>query len=144
MEMRGMEGREKGSTPQTHTPPPHHHHTTKMAKAMKKSGGAKKSAATGEKKRKPKRSYATYIGRVLRSTTKSKATLSSKSVRILNSLVVDFFDRIATEAASLARSNKKQTLGSREVQTAVRLLLPTELAKHSISEATRALAKASA
>ena len=54
------------------------------------------------------------------------------------------FDRIATEASALARANKKRTLGSREVQTAVRLTLPAELAKHAMAEGTKAVAKASA
>ena len=46
----------------------------------------------------------------------------------MNSFVNDTFDRLANEAVRLARYAKKQTLTSREVQTAVRLLLPGELA----------------
>ena len=94
--------------------------------------------------RKPKRSYATYIAKVLKGASKQKLTLSSTSMKILNSLVVDLVDRLATEGAALARSNKKRTLGSRELQTAVRVALPNELAKHSMAEATKAVAKASA
>ena len=110
--------------------------------------GSKKSAAakasTGKRSnRKPKRSYSSYISKVLKGASKSKVTLSSKSMKILNSLVVDFFDRLATEAASLARGAKKRTLGSREMQTAVRLTLPAELAKHAMAEGTRAVSKAS-
>ena len=41
----------------------------------------------------------------------------------------------------LGRYNKKNTLSSREVQTAVRLLLPGELAKHAVSEGTKAVTK---
>ncbi len=51
------------------------------------------------------------------------------------------FDRLAQEAVRLARYNKKSTLTSREVQTAVRLLLPGELAKHAVSEGTKAVTK---
>ena len=54
------------------------------------------------------------------------------------------FGRIAGEAANLVRANKKRTLGSREVQTAVRLVLPAELAKHAMAEGTKAIAKVSA
>ncbi len=114
-----------------------------MAKPQSKksaAGAAKAKRST----RKPKRSYASYISKVLKGASKSKLTLSSKSVKILNSLVNDFFDRLATEAASLARGAKKRTLGSREMQTAVRLTLPAELAKHAMAEGTRAVAKASA
>ena len=47
---------------------------------------------------------------------------------ILNSFIVDQFEKIATQAATLARVNKKPTLTSREIQTAVRLVLPGEAA----------------
>ena len=53
----------------------------------------------------------------------------------------DIFDRIATEASRLARYNKRHTITSREVQTAVRLILPGELAKHAVSEGTKAVTK---
>ena len=51
------------------------------------------------------------------------------------------FEKISSEAAKLVRYNKKQTLSSREIQTAVRLLLPGELAKHAVSEGTKAVTK---
>lgn len=60
---------------------------------------------------------------------------------IMNSFINDIFEKIALEAARLVRYNKKQTLSSREVQTAVRLLLPGELAKHAVSEGTKAVTK---
>ncbi len=60
---------------------------------------------------------------------------------IMNSFVNDTFDRLANEAVRLARYNKKATLTSREIQTAVRLLLPGELAKHAVSEGTKAVTK---
>jgi histone H2B len=41
----------------------------------------------------------------------------------------------------LSRYNKKSTLSSREIQTAVRLLLPGELAKHAVPEGTKAVTK---
>jgi len=39
----------------------------------------------------------------------------------------------------LARYNKKPTVTSREIQTSVRLILPGELAKHAVSEGTKAV-----
>jgi len=48
---------------------------------------------------------------------------------ILNSFVNDIFERIASEASKLASYNKKSTISSREIQTAVRLILPGELSK---------------
>jgi hypothetical protein len=38
----------------------------------------------------------------------------------------------------LASYSKKSTISSREIQTAVRLILPGELSKHAISEGTKA------
>merc|ERR1711964_678641 len=37
--------------------------------------------------------------------------------------------------------NKKSTISSREIQTSVRLILPGELAKHAVSEGTKAVTK---
>ena len=67
--------------------------------------------------------------------------ISQKSMSILNSFVNDIFERIATEASKLAAYNKKSTISAREIQTAVRLILPGELAKHAVSEGTRAVTK---
>ena len=58
---------------------------------------------------------------------------------ILNSFIADIFEKIAVETASLARYNKKPTVTSREIQTAVHLILPGELAKHAVSEGTKAV-----
>ena len=60
---------------------------------------------------------------------------------ILNSFVSDTFDRIASEAGKLVKYNKRKTMSAREVQTAVRLVLPGELAKHAVSEGTKAVTK---
>ncbi|KAG5672311.1 hypothetical protein PVAND_002445 [Polypedilum vanderplanki] len=57
------------------------------------------------------------------------------------SFVNDIFERIAAEASRLAHYNKRSTITSREIQTAVRLLLPGELAKHAVSEGTKAVTK---
>ena len=115
-----------------------------MAKAAKKAAsGAKKAAKGGKRHRKGKRTFKVYIFRALKQVNKD-LTLSGKTMKIMNSFVNDMFERIATEASALARANKKRTLGSREIQTAVRLTLPTELAKHAMAEGTKAVAKASA
>ncbi|KAF9619444.1 hypothetical protein IFM89_007019 [Coptis chinensis] len=48
---------------------------------------------------------------------------------------------LAQESSSLARYNKKPTITSREIQTTVRLVLLIELAKHAVSEGTKAVTK---
>jgi histone H2B len=60
--------------------------------------------------------------------------VSSKAMSIMNSFVNDIFERIASEASRLNHYNKRSTITSREIQTAVRLLLPGELIKHAVSE----------
>ena len=81
-----------------------------------------------------------FIYRVLKQVHPDTG-VSKKSMSILNSFVFDLFERLASEASRLAKYNKRRTLSSREVQTAVRLLLPGELAKHAVSEGTKAVTK---
>ena len=113
-------------------------------KAAKKAGKAAKAISKGDKKKKPKRkeSYAIYIYKVLKQVHPDTG-VSSKAMSIMNSFVNDIFERIASEASPsrLGMYNKKKTISSREVQTAVRLLLPGELAKHAVSEGTKAVTK---
>ncbi|KAG5626714.1 hypothetical protein H5410_011932 [Solanum commersonii] len=58
-------------------------------------------------------------------------------MRIMNSFINDIFEKVAQEFSRLARINKKPTITSREIQTAVRPVLPVELAKHVVSEGTK-------
>ena len=112
-------------------------------KGEKKAGVGKKGGkAAGDKKRhrKRKESYAIYIYKVLKQVHPDTG-ISSKAMSIMNSFVNDIFERIATEASRLAHYNKKSTITSREIQTAVRLLLPGELAKHAVSVGTKAVTK---
>ena len=67
--------------------------------------------------------------------------ISKKGMSIINSFINDIFEKVVGEAGKLARYNKKATLSSREIQTAVRLALPGELAKHAVSEGTKAVTK---
>ncbi|XP_029632952.2 late histone H2B.L4-like [Octopus sinensis] len=71
----------------------------------------------------------------------TKYTSSNKAMIIMNSFVNDLFERIAAEASRLAQYNRRSTISIREIQTAVRLLIPGQLAKHSISEGTKAVTR---
>ena len=134
-------------------------------KAVKKAGKAQKAVRASDKKKKRKRrkeSFSIYIYKVCNfenlvncNHTNSSFRLflqvlkqvhpdngiSSKAMSIMNSFVNDIFERIAAEASRLAHYNKRSTITSREIQTAVRLLLPGELAKHAVSEGTKAVTK---
>ena len=95
----------------------------------------------GKKKRKTrKESYSSYIYKVLKQVHPDTG-ISTRGMSVMNSFINDLFDKIATESGKLVRYNKKNTLTSREIQTAVRLLLPGELAKHAVSEGTKAVTK---
>ncbi|XP_040572131.1 histone H2B-like [Lepeophtheirus salmonis] len=112
-------------------------------KAAKKAGKAQKdiTKTTGKRRsHKRKESYAIYIYKVLKQVHPDTG-VSSKAMSIMNSFVNDIFERIAAESSRLAHYNKRSTITSREIQTAVRLLLPGELAKHAVSEGTKAVTK---
>lgn len=103
----------------------------------------KSNRKNGEKKankKKRKESYGIYIFKVLKQVHPDTG-ISSKAMSIMNSFVNDIFERIAGEASKLAHYNKRSTITSREIQTGVRLLLPGELAKHAVSEGTKAVTK---
>ncbi|KAJ5667928.1 histone H2B [Penicillium sp. IBT 18751x] len=113
------------------------------APAEKKEAGKKTAAASGDKKKRGKtrkETYSSYIYKVLKQVHPDTG-ISTRAMSILNSFVNDIFERVATEASKLAAYNKKSTISSREIQTSVRLILPGELAKHAVSEGTKAVTK---
>ncbi|KAI0190794.1 histone H2B [Xylaria flabelliformis] len=113
------------------------------SKAPEKKDAGKKTASTGEKKKRTKtrrETYSSYIYKVLKQVHPDTG-ISNRAMSILNSFVNDIFERVATEASKLAAYNKKSTISSREIQTSVRLILPGELAKHAVSEGTKAVTK---
>ncbi|KAK2882212.1 hypothetical protein Q8A73_022727 [Channa argus] len=113
----------------------------KAPKKGSKKAVSKSATKTGKKKRKTRReSYAIYVYKVLKQVHPDTG-ISSKAMSIMNSFVSDIFERIAGESSRLAHYNKRSTITSREIQTAVRLLLPGELAKHAVSEGTKAVTK---
>jgi histone H2B len=116
--------------------------TSKMAKTPSVGKKAAKTPKKVSAKRRSKRteSYGSYIYKVLKQVHPNTG-ISKRGMSILNSFINDIFERIALEASKLSRYNKKATLSSREIQTAVRLLLPGELAKHAVSEGTKAVTK---
>ncbi|CAM9833317.1 unnamed protein product [Ascophyllum nodosum] len=103
----------------------------KSAKMPKKAGDKKKANRRIE-------SYSSYIYKVLKQVHPDTG-ISKRGMSIMNSFINDVFERVAGESGKLY--HKKATLSSREVQTAVRLMLPGELAKHAVSEGTKAVTK---
>ena len=116
----------------------------KSAPALKK--GSKKAVTKAQKKdskkrkRSHKESYSVFVYKVLKQVHPD-TSISSKAMGIMNSFVKDIFEHITGEASRLACYNKRSAITSREIQTAVRLLLPGELAKHAMSKGTKAVTK---
>ncbi|KAJ0629974.1 putative transcription factor Hap3/NF-YB family [Helianthus annuus] len=110
----------------------------KAGKKLPKEAGA---GAADKKKKRSKKSvetYKIYIFKVLKQVHPDIG-ISSKAMGIMNSFINDIFEKLAQEASRLARYNKKPTITSREIQTAVRLVLPGELAKHAVLKGPRLL-----
>ncbi|XP_006867318.1 PREDICTED: histone H2B type 1-H-like [Chrysochloris asiatica] len=118
--------------------------TAKSALAPKK--GSKKAMTKVQKKdgkkhkRSQKESYSVYVYKVLKQVHHDTG-ISSKAMGIMNTFVNNIFERIAVEASCLAHYNKHSTIMPQEIPRAVRLLLPGELAKHAVSEGTKAVTK---
>ena len=121
-------------------PPKSDKSINKTAAAVSDPEKKSKGRPKGGRSKKRKESYAIYIYKVLKQVHPDTG-VSSKAMSIMNSFVNDLFERIAAEASRLAHYNKRSTITSREIQTAVRLLLPGELAKHAVSEGTKAVTK---
>ena len=85
-------------------------------------------------------SYHHYIYKVLQEVHPD-IRISSRAISIVNSMVNDIFERFADEAVTLSMRNKRCTVTAREIQTAVRLIFPQELAKHAMSEGIKAVDK---
>lgn len=115
-----------------------------MAPSGKGTKKAVKKAAPADQKKKRrqkrKESFSIYVYKVLKQVHPDTG-ISSKAMSIMNSFVNDIFERISQESSKLSTYNKRTTISSREIQTAVRLLLPGELAKHAVSEGTKAVTK---
>lgn len=95
---------------------------------------------TDKKSRKRRRveTFSTYIYKILRQVDPSTG-ISSKAMAVMNSFIHDIFERLASESSKLARFDKRRTLSSRQIQTAVRLILPGELARHAVNEGAKAM-----
>ena len=111
---------------------------TEKKPAVEGTDAAKQDKKLRHKKR--SETFSSYIFKVLKQVHPDIG-ISNKAMMVMNSFVTDIFERIAREGARLVDMNDRNTLGSREIQTAVRLVLPGDLAKHAVSEGGKAVAK---
>ncbi|ETO11537.1 hypothetical protein RFI_25840 [Reticulomyxa filosa] len=114
--------------------------TKSQSKSVKKTPSKADPSSEGGRRKKQHETFNLYIFKVLKQVHPSIG-MSKKAMDIMNSFVLDCFDRIATEAGRLVQYNKRHTMDARAVQCAVKLVLPGELAKHAESEAQKAVQK---
>ena len=108
---------------------------------VKAASSAPKSGNKDNKKKvKKHETFGTYLFKVLKQVHQDVG-ISRKAMNIMNSFIYDLFEKISLEASKLGRYNKKMTLSAREIQSAVKLLLPGELAKHAVIEGAKAVNK---
>lgn len=92
------------------------------------------------KKHTRRQPFSFYIFKLLKHSN-GDLSISSKAMLIMDSFINDMLAKIVREASRLASLEQKATLTAREIQTAVRLLLPGTLATHAVSEGAAAVAR---
>lgn len=101
----------------------------------------------GKSQTKPRRKkidglrFSAYIFRVLKQVHPDTG-ITKNAMTAIQGIENEWLSKIVQLAIRLHKdTQKKETLSSREIQTAVRLLFPTEFAKHAVSEGTKAVTK---
>ena len=79
------------------------------SKAIKKAVGRPKSLDGKTKRKKSVYTFNSYIYKVLKQV-QSDTSVSTKTMSIMNSLVNDIFERIASDSSKLAAYNGKKTI----------------------------------
>jgi histone H2A len=84
--------------------------------------------------------FSVYIARILRQVHPDTRISGAASASMVNIVKINV-SKIMKAVNQLILRSGAATVQSRDVQTAVRLVLPGELAKHSVSEGTKAVTK---
>ncbi|CAD6187748.1 unnamed protein product [Caenorhabditis auriculariae] len=107
--------------------------------------GVIRRAVDKAKQRKKKRknsnvAFSYYIHKVLKQVHPD-CKISARAMSIMDSMVNDVMEMLSDQSSKLTEVAKRNTVTAREIQTSARLLLPGELAKHAVSEGTKAVTK---
>ena len=103
------------------------HKTTKKSKSRKS-----KSMRT--------HSYGRYIHKVLKTVHHgNQLGLTKKTVDVLDGILHHLFEQIVEQAVQIKRLGKCKTLRAKDIQSAVKLILPKEIGDHAVKEARRSL-----
>ena len=107
-----------------------------MSNSTKKATSTKRRKGTLKKK-----TFNTYIHKILREVHPDTRIGEKEGVPIVNSILDYVTKRIATATSLLLRRTGKTTVTSREIRSSVNLVFPGELAKHANKKATDAVTK---
>ncbi|KAJ8642933.1 hypothetical protein MRB53_004681 [Persea americana] len=128
--------------PQVENPPPPTTTTTIEEKVNKEEAKEKKEKEKEKRKKGRKEGvevgFKRYVFMVLKQVHLGMG-ISPNAMTVLNGLMNDMFEKLAAEASKLCLYTKRATMTSREIQGAVRLVLPGELGKHASAEGTKAV-----
>ncbi|CAM8963510.1 unnamed protein product [Rhodiola kirilowii] len=128
------------SIPVSDNPPPQPEMEAKPEK-HNKSEKSNKTEMKGKKRKVRRRGdvgYKRYMFKVLKQVHPGVG-ISGKAMTVLNGFMNDMFERLAVEARKLTDYTARKTMSAREIQGAVRLVLPGELGKHAVAEGTKAV-----
>lgn len=84
--------------------------------------------------------YNAYIHKVMKQVHPD-LQISKQTIMATNALLEVLQSKLTKSSATIAKCGNKATLSSRHVQGAVKLVLPSELSKHAVSEGTKAITK---
>ncbi|CAL8139006.1 unnamed protein product, partial [Orchesella dallaii] len=90
-----------------------------------------------KRKKRRKESFSKYIYKVLKNCH-SSIGITPFTMSVMNSFMMDIFERIAAEASRLVKYTQRKCLAARDIQTAVRLILPAGLVRYAVAEGTKA------
>lgn len=115
--------------------------TSKPNKTSKKKSSAAKTSARKRKNSQKKKTFNSYIVKVLKQVHPGQSVGEKEGVPMVNSMLDVVMKKIARVVSILLKRTGKTTVTSRDIQSAVRLTFPGELAKHAVSEGTKAITR---
>ena len=98
----------------------------------------KKQKAKAKPLHKDDQAFETYIFRVQKEVCPEQG-ISKKAMLTMNQIISDKFDCIMKQCREITEQSKKGTITSKEVETAVKLLLRGQLCNNAVNEGRRAI-----
>lgn len=112
-----------------------------MSTKSKKVSADTKTSAKKRKNSQKKKTFNTYIVKVLKQIHPDLSIGEKEGIPMINSMLEVLVKNIARAVSLLLRRTGKSTVTSREIMYAVRLVFPGELNKHAYSELAKAVTR---